>query len=161
MAEVEGKPKTPFYKKWWFWVIVAVVVIGAIGGGGEDTTTSTPASKPAATSAEAPPPAEPKELAPGEGSTMADAAYKAAAPVVGEQVMAVDLESEEKFLMDRFMAAADANPAWAMEGQQRGVDGDTRLIPYKFADGSTFTFIAVPKGGEGDGLKLKAIEIER
>ena len=155
--------KESFRKHKWWYIVGVVVVLGALGncGGGADTATTPPqATAPAATpAASAPEPAAEPE--PGEGTSMADAAYKAAAPVVGEQVMTTDFESEEKFLMDRFMDAADANPDWAMQGLKVQLDGDTRKMPYEFADGSTFTFVAVPKGGQGDGLKLTEAIIER
>ena len=113
-------------------------------------------TKPAAVEPVVPEPVA--EVKPGEGPSMADAAYKAIAPVDGEEVYG---EAGGFSLMDRFGAASDENSAWAVESLQASLDGNVRVRPYKFADGSTLTFLAVPVGAEGSGVKLKAIEITR
>jgi len=134
-------------------LLMAMLLVLLLGCGAPSTPTpSTSSTQPAAV-----------DLAPGEGTTMADAAFNEVKPVADEQVAFLGDESDTTmYLMDRLMAASDAHEDWQLSGEKMGIgDGELRSMPYRFADNSVIIVRAVPRDGENQGLKLQSVEITR
>jgi len=124
-----------------------------------------PAEEPEAVPEPTPEP-EPEIVAPGKGTTYADALFNEVNPTNGENLS--DNGGEELFV--RTIDAGHSHPNWNLSilGIDHDFETGVRTFWYDFADGSRITFYAEPSGAVswdsaegGEGLTLTRVEVSR